>query len=565
MRPLDWIVMFGWLTFIVSYGLYRGRGSSTVHKYMLAGRTMPWYAMGLSIMATQASAVTFISTTGQAYVDGMRFVQFYFGLPLAMIILSATAVPIFHRAKVYTAYEYLEMRFDSKTRALVSGIFLIERGLAAGVSLYAPSVALSVVLGWPDRMTTMIMGLLIIAYTVTGGIKAITWADVQQMTLILCSLVLALVIAVSLLPHSVSFFDAVRLAGAVGKLNAVNLHFDPNDRYNLWSGLIGGMFLALAYFGCDQSQVQRYLTGRSISHSRLSLILNAAAKIPMQFFILFIGAIVFVFFIFERPPVLFNPVALHSLQSSDKAEVGALAKRFDGAFARRKAAAQEYLQATHAHDAARKEASLQQYQAAQIDLRAAHHSAETLAGKNDTNYIFLSFVTHYLPVGVVGLIIAVIFSAAMSSTSGEINSLATVSVIDIYRRHIRKNASDHHYLTASRIATAFWGLYAVGFAQFGGGFGALIEAVNVVGSLFYGGLLGVFVLAFFFKKVGATAAFYGVIAGEAVIFAMYFFTKIAFLWFNVVGPLVVIAVALAITALVRKTKDDEHETVNAVS
>jgi len=551
MRPLDWVVMFVWLAFIVSYGLYRGRGSSTVNKYMLAGRTMPWYAMGLSIMATQASAVTFISTTGQSYVDGMRFVQFYFGLPLAMIILSATAVPIFHRTKVYTAYEYLEMRFDAKTRALVSGIFLIERGLAAGVSLYAPSVALSVVLGWPDRLTTVMMGLLIIAYTVTGGIKAITWADVQQMTLILCSLVLALGIAVSLLPPGVSFVDAVRLAGAAGKLNAVNLHFDPNDRYNLWSGLIGGMFLALAYFGCDQSQVQRYLTGKSIAQSRLSLIFNAAAKIPMQFFILFIGAIVFVFFVFERPPLLFNPVSLHHLQESNTATATGLTKRFEGAVEKRKSAALEYLSAKRAHDPAREQASLEQYRTAQIQLRAAHHSAEELAGKNDTNYIFLSFVTNYLPVGVVGLVIAVIFSAAMSSTSGEINSLATVTVIDIYKRHVRKDATDRHYLMASRLATAFWGIYAIGFAQFGGGFGALIEVVNVVGSLFYGGLLGVFILAFFFRRVGADAAFVGVVAGEAVIFAMYFFTKIAFLWFNVVGPFVVVAVALAITALYR--------------
>ena len=549
MRPLDWVVMFGWLAFIVSYGLYRGRGSTTVNKYMLAGRTMPWYAMGLSIMATQASAVTFISTTGQSYVDGMRFVQFYFGLPLAMIILCATAVPIFHRAKVYTAYEYLEKRFDARTRALVSALFLIERGLAAGVSLYAPSVALSVVLGWPDRLTTTIMGLLIIAYTVTGGIKAITWADVQQMSLILCSLVLALVIAVNLLPPGVSFVDAVRLAGAVGKLNAVNLHFDPNDRYNVWSGLIGGMFLALAYFGCDQSQVQRYLTGRSITQSRLSLILNAAAKIPMQFFILFIGAIVFVFFVFERPPLLFNPVALRSLQATQSAPVGALKTQFDSAFDRRKSAAMDYLEATRANDAVRKQASLEQYRDAQTELRAAHHNAEQLAGKNDTNYIFLSFVTRYLPMGVVGLVIAVIFSAAMSSTSGEINSLASVTVIDFYRRHIRKNAPDHHYLMASRVATGFWGIYAIGFAQFGGGFGALIEAVNVVGSLFYGGLLGVFILAFFFKRVGADAAFYGVLAGEAVIFAMYFFTHIAFLWFNVVGPFVVVGVALAITII----------------
>ncbi len=310
MRPLDWIVLFGWLLFLISYGLWRGRGSDTVNKFLLAGKTMPWYAMGLSIMATQASAITFISTTGQSYMDGMRFVQFYFGLPVAMVILSATAVPIFHRAKVYTAYEYLEHRFDAKTRALVTLVFLISRGLQAGLALSAPAIVLSVILGWPFRVTILLMGSLVVLYTTMGGIKAITWADVQQMIVILVSLVLALVIAVSLLPHDVSFFDAVKIAGAAGRLNALDFHLDWDNRYNVWSGLVGGMFLALAYFGCDQSQVQRYLTGKSIGQSRLSLLFNAVAKVPVQFFILFLGAIVFVFFVFERPPLLFHPLQL---------------------------------------------------------------------------------------------------------------------------------------------------------------------------------------------------------------------------------------------------------------
>jgi Na+/proline symporter len=537
------------LIFIVSYGLYRGRGSTTVNKYMLAGKTMPWYAMGLSIMATQASAITFISTTGQSYVDGMRFVQFYFGLPVAMVILSATAVPIFHRANVYTAYEYLEKRFDSRTRSLVSGIFLLQRGLAAGLSLYAPSVVLSVILGWPDRLTTVLMGCLIVLYTALGGIKAVTWADVQQMTLILASLLLAFGIAVHLLPQSVSFGDAVSLAGAAGRLNAVNLNFDWNDRYNVWSGLIGGMFLALAYFGCDQSQVQRYLTGKSIAQSRLSLIFNAAAKIPMQFFILFIGAMVFVFYIFERPPVLFEPIELKRIET--KPGFSKVQQNYDEAFDRRKSAAQDYLRATHAKEETARQASLDRYQIAQRDFVKAHDETEKLAGSSfhDTNYIFLSFVTRYLPAGVVGLIIAVIFSAAMSSTSGEVNSLATVTVIDIYKRHLRPEATDRHYVMASRLATAFWGFYAVGFAQFGHNFGALIEAVNMVGSLFYGGLLGVFVLAFFFKSVGANGAFYGVLAGEAAILATKLLTSISFLWFNVIGCVIVVASALLIQRL----------------
>jgi len=538
--------MFAWLAFIVGYGLYRGRGTNTVNSYLLAGRSMPWYAMGLSIMATQASAVTFISTTGQSYTDGMRFVQFYFGLPLAMVILSATAVPIFHRANVYTAYEYLEKRFDAKTRALVSAIFLVQRGLAAGLSLYAPSVVLSAVLGWPERGTTVLMGLLIVAYTAFGGNKAVTWADVQQMLLISCALVLALFMAIHLLPADVTWSHALSLAGAAGRLNAVTLHFDWDDRYNLWSGLIGGMFLALAYFGCDQSQVQRYLTGKSIGQTRLGLLFNGLAKIPMQFFILFIGAMVFVFFTFEKPPLLFQPVEL--MRAAKDPRFPAVQQRYDQAFLQRKQAAEEYLRAPggQAQQAARA-----RYQTAQQEFNSAHAEGEQLVAKDfhDTNYIFLSFVTGYLPVGVVGLIIAVIFTAAMSSTSGEINSLAAVSIIDLYQRHIRKDASDHHYLTASRLATLFWGTYAVIFAQYGSSFGALIEAVNIIGSLFYGGLLGVFVLAFFFKRVGANGAFLGVLAGEAAIFAAYFFTKISYLWYNVVGCVVVVAVGLLVSKI----------------
>ena len=549
MKPVDWIVMFAWLAFIVGYGLYRGRGSDTVSGFLLAGRTMPWYAMGLSIMATQASAVTFISTTAQSYTDGMRFVQFYFGLPVAMVILSATAVPIFHRARVYTAYEYLEQRFDVRTRALVSAIFLIQRGLAAGLSLYAPSVVLSVILGWPDRATTILMGLLVVTYTALGGNKAVTWADVQQMLLITCALVLALFMAVHLMPANVSWSNALSLAGAAGRLNAVTTHFQWDDRFNLWSGLIGGMFLALAYFGCDQSQVQRYLTGKSVAHSRLSLLFNATAKIPMQFFILFIGAMVFVLFVFVKPPLLFQPAELQRVQSDSR--FPSIQQRFDAAFARRKQAAEDYLEAQRSGSTAAKDESRTRFNAAEKELNDAHAAGEQLVSKDfqDTNFIFLSFVTNYLPAGVVGLIIAVIFTAAMSSTSGEINSLAAVTVIDFYQRHVRREATDHHYLNASKWATLFWGTYAVIFAQYGRNFGALIVAVNIVGSLFYGGLLGVFVLAFFFKNVGPKGAFWGVLAGEAAIFAAFFFTNISFLWYNVVGCAVVLAVGLTVSQM----------------
>jgi len=555
MRPLDWVVLVGSLASIIAYGLYRGRGSNTVDRYLLAGKTMPWYAMALSIMATQASAITFISTTGQSYVDGMRFVQFYFGMPLAMVALSATAVPIFHRAKVYTAYEYLENRFDVKTRALASFIFLMQRGLSVGLTFYAPAIVLSVIFGWPDRLTTLIIGVTVVLYTVTGGIRTVTWTDVQQMLIIFFGLVVALVMIFHLLPRQVSFLDALHLAGSAGKLNAVTFHFDWNDRYNLWSGLIGGMFLALSYFGCDQSQVQRYLTGKSIAQSKLSLLFTAMAKIPMQFFILFIGAMVFVFYIFEPPPLVFQRVEYNRIQQPDlRSRYEPIAARYQDAFTRRKAQALAIVAARHTGDTRTETEAIASYRRAQQDLDAARRQGASLVeatggekGFRDTNYIFLSFVTRYLPTGIVGLLIAVILAATMSSSSGEINSLATVTVVDIYKRHFRKQATDRHYLAASRVATAFWGAYAVAFAGLGKHLGSLIEAVNIVGSLFYGSLLGVFVLAFFFKRVNGTGAFVGMLAGEAAIFTAFLFTGISFLWYNVIGCLVVIATGMAVS------------------
>ncbi|MEZ5351465.1 MAG: sodium:solute symporter [Bryobacteraceae bacterium] len=538
MRTLDWAVLVFSLIFIVSYGIWRSRRTSTTREYLLAGKSMPWYAMALSIMATQASAITFISTTGQAYVDGMRFVQFYFGLPLAMIVVSATAVPIFHRANVYTAYEYLEQRFDAKTRALVSAIFLIQRGLAVGVALYAPALVLTVILGWPDQWTTSIMGVVVVAYTTFGGIKAVTWTDFQQMLIMFAGLIISLAMAIHLLPGDVGLFDALRLAGASGKLNAVVTSFDWNDRYNIWNGLLGGMFLALAYFGCDQSQVQRYLTGRSIAQSRISLLFNAIAKIPMQFFILLIGALVFVFYVFEKPPVTFHPAEMARIEQQPTYREAA--RGFDAAFETRRRAARAYLDGS---------AGVAEWRAALDGFEKSRERTRAIAPgeANDTNYVFLAFVTGYLPVGVVGLILAAILAAAMSTISAEVNSLATVSVIDIYQRFLRQSASDLPYLNASRIATLLWGIYAVMTARYAAGLGSLIEAVNMLGSLFYGGLLGVFVLAFGFPRVGGTAAFIGVLAGEAAIFGARFFTGISFLWFNVIGCVVVVVTALALS------------------
>jgi Na+/proline symporter len=568
MSPLDWVVMVFTIIAIPAFGLWKGRGSKTVNQYLLAGKTMPWYAMGLSIMATQASAITFIATTGQAYVDGMRFVQFYFGLPIAMVILSATAVPIFHRSGVYTAYEYLEKRFDAKTRALASIVFLIQRGMAVGLSIYAPAIVMSVIFGWPDRVTTLIIGIVCVVYTTKGGIPAVTWTDVLQMLIIFSGLIMGLLTVVSLMPAGVSFGDAVYLAGAVGKLNAVDLHFDPNNRYNLWSGLIGGSFLALGYFGCDQSQVQRYLTGKSVAQSRLSLLFNAMAKVPMQFFILFVGAMVFVFYLFIQPPMLFEKNAMQTL--STQPGFRAVQSRFDAAWRRRQSAAGALNRARQQQGTQALAAATSDYRAAQAELDGARAAGIQLFENsqnpqpdaanfvpvkfNDTNYIFLSFVTRYLPVGVVGLVIAVIFTAAMSSSSGELNSLAAVSVMDIYRRHFRKDATDRHYLLASRVFTAAWGIWAVIFAQYAKHLGSLVEAVNQVGSFFYPVLLGVFILAFFFKKVQGPAAFWAMLVGECAIIWCAVFTHMAFLWYNVIGALIVVLCGLLLSAGTKRTR-----------
>ena len=546
MRLADWIVFPGVLAYVALAGLWRGRSSNTVNRYLLGGREIPWYVVGLSIMATQASAVTFISTTGQAYVDGMRFVQFYFGLPIAMIILSFTAVPLFRKARVYTAYEFLEQRFDSRVRALVSGIFLLQRGLALGITLYAPAVVLTVILGWSDWITTLVMGGLAVLYTTMGGAKAIAGSDAMQMIVMTLGLVAALLSAVLLLPHHVTFSGATALAHAMGRLNVITTNFSWDDRYNLWSGLIGGAFLALAYFGTDQSQVQRYLTARSIAESRRGLLFNAAAKIPMQMMVLFIGAMVFVFYIYEKPPILFQRTELARVQAPALAGAYApIEERYDRAFEARRAAADGLLQAETAGSAdAARVADLER---ADQEMNTARGDAASLAvraggsGSSDTNYIFLTFVTQHLPAGLVGLVLAVVFGATMTAISAEMSALATVSVVDIYKRHIRQHATDAHYLNASRLTTFFWGVYAVVAAQFVKGIGSLIEVVNVLGSLFYGGMLGVFVLAFFFTRVTARAAFLAVLCGEAVIFACWYFTSIAFLWYNVIGCVVVVA------------------------
>lgn len=546
MRPVDWVVLIASLAGIIGYGLYRARGSKTVESYLLAGRTMRWWVIGLSIMATQASAITFIGTTGQGYVDGLRFVQFYFGLPIAMVIISAIVVPRFFRANVYTAYEYLETKFDSKTRTLASLIFLIQRGLGVGIALYAPSVVLSVIMGWPEPVTIATMGVLVIVYTVIGGIKAVMWTDAQQMMVMFAGIVAAFLAAVWGLPSGVSFLDAIHLAGISGKMQAVDLDFDWQNRYNLWSGLIGGSFLALSYFGTDQSQVQRYLTGKSILHMRISLLFNAVVKVPLQFVILLTGALVFAFFVFVEPPLLFNPVERAQVEAHHDGDYAAIEDRYRTAWSERSEAARRVTNGGSAaaeRDFVRANAELS---IVRKDAIAYVEKKNDGATYNDTNYIFLNFVLGYLPAGLIGLVIAAVFAAAMSTISAELNSLATVTVIDHYRRYMRPNRADAHYTRVAKVSTAFWGVYATVFASFGGQLGSLIEAVNIVGSLFYGSMLGVFVLAFAPWSVSGRGAFTGMLAGLAAVAWTAWATDISFLWFNLVGCVVTVVVGLVV-------------------
>lgn len=550
MRTVDWFVLVASLIGIVGYGLYKSKGAQTTEGYLLGGKSMRWWVIGLSIMATQASAITFIGTTGQGYADGLRFVQFYFGLPIAMVIICAVAAPVFHRSGVYTAYEFLEKRFDTKTRTLASAVFLVQRGLGVGIALYAPAVVMAVILNWPERVTILLMAAIVVGYTVIGGIKAVMWTDAQQMLVMFLGLVAAFFAAVHGLPSEVSFGDALRLAGEAGRLQAINLELNFDDRYNLWSGLIGGSFLALAYFGTDQSQVQRYLTARSLRDSRFSLLFNAVVKVPLQFVILLTGAMVFVFFLFIQPPALFNPAIASSVEAGAGQELAAVQQRYDDAFEQRREAA---LNLAYDDGGGRRDAYLSAQQAVDSARNQAVALAERTTGApyNDTNYVFLTFVTRHLPPGIVGLIIAAVFAAAMSTISAELNSLATVSIIDHYQRYIRRGAADRHYAQASRAATAFWGVYAAVFATFAGQLGSLIEAVNIVGSLFYGAMLGVFVLAFAPWKTSGTGAFLGILSGLIAVAATQIYSDVTFLWFNVIGAAVTVSVGLAVSRLAK--------------
>jgi SSS family solute:Na+ symporter len=558
MKTLDWIVLAASLLTITLFGLWKGRGSKTLQGFLLADRSLKWYTVAFSIMATQASAITFTSTPGQAYVDGMRFVQFYFGLPLAMIILSVTAVPIFHRLNVYTAYEYIEQRFDAKMRVLTTLLFLISRGLAAGMTIYAPALVLSVMLRMDMTFTSLIIGGIVIIYTTFGGVKAVNKTDVLQFSVIMTGMVFAFFTAVSLLPSDVSFSDALSLAGTLNRLQAVDFSFDWSNRYNFWSGIIGGMFVALAYFGTDQSQVQRYLTGKSVRESRMGLLFNGIAKIPMQFFILLIGTMVFVFYVFTEPPVHFNPAGETVVRTSpfDKS-FRSLEEEHHKVWNARADAAKAYLAAKNLNDESRMERANEALHTQQDEQDRIRREAGTLvaaanprADGSDTNYIFLTFVLTYIPAGLVGLIIACIFAASMSSSSGELSALATISVIDIYKRFINPSPSEKRSLLVSRVMMAFWGVYGIAFAQYASHLGSLIEAVNILGSLFYGVMLGIFLLAFYAPRIGGTAAFIGGIIGEIVVLGFFWYSSVAWLWYSVIGCGVVVGVA-AIVELIR--------------
>jgi SSS family solute:Na+ symporter len=562
MHPLDWILLGSFLLFVVAYGAWKARGKKDTQGYFLANRSTPWYIITVSIMATQASGITFLSTPGQAYVDGMRFVQFYFGLPIAMVILSVTAVPLFHKLKVYTAYELLEKRFDLKNRALGSILFLIQRGLAAGFTILAPALIISVILGWDFRLTIFIIGGLVIIYTAAGGTEAVYKTHLLQMAIVTVGMGTALFVVLHRLPPDLSFSSALHVAGKLGRLNVVDFALNWKDRYTFWSGLIGGGFIALSYFGTDQSQVQRYLGGSSIRQSRLGLLVNGMVKVPMQFIVLFIGAMIFVFYQFVTPPLFFNPVETARIKSSSYGEAYA---RLETDYHRLYGEKQEQIKKMLAAMENRKEEdladSLQELRRTKESEMGIRQEAiqlikrnSPLAETNDTNYIFLSFVTRFLPAGLVGLILAAILSASMSSSAAELNALASVTVIDIYKRLVRRNASDGHYLAVSKFATVFWGLYAIGFAQFANHLGSLIEAVNKMGSLFYGTILGIFFIAFFFKNIGGNATFFAAITSELTVLACYFFTKIPYLWLPVIGCLGLVALAHFLNPLLPEKK-----------
>ncbi|MEL7531965.1 MAG: sodium:solute symporter [Bacteroidota bacterium] len=557
MSTIDWLIMIGTTLLIVSYGVWKSRGSKDIKGYLLSNKDMKWWTIGISVMATQASAITFLSTPGQGFNDGMRFVQFYFGLPIAMVIICVVAIPIYHRLNVFTAYEYLESRFDLKTRTLGATLFLLSRSLAAGMTIYAPAIIMATLLDWNIYWTCIAIGIVVIIYTVSGGTKAVSVTQKQQMAMILFGMVVAGVIMVLKLPPEVSFGDAVHIAGKMGKLNVITTEFDLTDRYNIWSGLIAGTFLYLSYFGTDQSQVQRYLGGKSISEMRIGLLFNAIFKVPMQFLILFLGVMMFVFFQFQQPPLFFNENETQSVLANPEYadQYQGLQASWDSIYDAKQdrliALADDNNDITSSHaDFVEINALQSQYDTVRKEAKALLKANNEFYDDNDSDQVFLTFVLNHLPTGMVGLLIAVILAAAMSSTSAELNALATTTVVDIIRRVFIKEGSDQRFLNISRLTTLAWGVLAIGVSLFANQVGNLIQAVNILGSLFYGTILGLFVVAFFFKSVKGTAVFWAGVIVEALTIGAYVMTKLkpewdfGFLWYNLIGCVLVVILSL---------------------
>lgn len=560
MRLLDWLIVAAYLIYVVWDGIRMTRHSGTKEGYFLANRGLPWWAVGLSVMATQLSAITLVGTTGQAYTDGMRFIQFYYGLPFAMIILCVTAVPFFHRAQVFTAYEYLEKRFDVRVRSLTSFFFLISRGLGVGTIISAPSVVLSIVFGWNLIYTIFAIGMSTTIYTVFGGVQAVTWTDVKQMIIIFLGLGVCFFVIISSFPADVTLGDGLRLAGSLGKLEMVDTSFDLQEKYTIWSGLIGGLFLMLGYFGCDQSQVQRFLTAKSVDEGRTSLLMSAFLKIPMQFFILLIGILVFIFYQFTIPPVVFNEWEVAKARNDPRFQT--IERTYEQAHAARREAAVTFASGTEEARAAYVEADRRFNESRNAALGFVRETSDPRF--NDVNYVFPTFILQNMPMGLIGLIIAAIFAAAMSSIAAELNALATATTIDFYRRLWKPEASDGHYVAIGRLTTFFWGIFACIVAIFATNLGSLIEVVNRFGSFFYGSLLGVFVLAFAVKRARARGAFYGLLFGIGSVWIASRYTDIEFLWFNVIGCLVTVAAGYLISFTVSDEltlgrRDDESQ------
>jgi len=571
MQLFDWIVLIVTLLFIVGYGSWKTKGSKNVEDFILGNNETPWYTVGLSVMATQASAITFLSTPGQAYHDGMGFVQFYFGLPIAMIVICVTFIPLYHKTKVYTAYEFLERRFDVKTRSLAAILFLVQRGLGTGLTIYAPAIILSALLGWNLTIMNIIIGVLVIIYTFSGGTKAVNVTQKQQMFVIMSGMFITFFLILHYLPNDMTFNSALHIAGANDKMNIVNFSFDPEEKYTFWSGITGGFFLALAYFGTDQSQVGRYLSGKSVRESQMGLIMNGLLKVPMQFFILLTGVMVFVFFQFNPVPLNFNPNNKIAIEKSAyKGEYQALEKKLEKLSEDKKVINLLYIdQLNQDYDNPILRKELVALSNKEKDLRDKAKEiisrADSNSETNDKDYVFFHFILHYLPKGLIGLLLAVILSAAMSSTASGLTALASTTAIDIYKRNVSEK-SEKHYLNATKFFTLFWGVVAILFACVGTLFENLIQLVNIIGSIFYGTVLGIFLVGFYLRKVQAKPMFISAIISQLTIFVIYYFMiysqeKLGYLWLNFIGAILTIVLAFLLQFLFFKGKNENDELI----